>query len=192
MAFFMNKQKGFTIIEMAFVLIIIGIIISGILNAGQIIENSKANDAMTTIKDLQNASALFKNQFSYLPGDWVYTANQIPNVTSSSGDGNGFISANESDGAMTQMFNAGFIRTDKPRTAYGKVSIIETSSSPVSSAGFNPSVKNVIVLENLPCSVALMVDLKIDDGSLTTGQGRSSVTTCTKPNDPISYGFSLD
>lgn len=188
----MNKQKGFTIIEMAFVLIIIGIIISGILNVSPIIENSKANDAMTTIKDLQNASALFKNQFSYLPGDWVYTANQIPNVTSSSGNGNGFISADESDGAMTQMFNAGFIRTDKPRTAYGKVSIIETSSSPVSSAGFNPSVKNVIVLENLPCSVALMVDLKIDDGSLTTGQGRSSVTTCTTPNDPIPYGFSLD
>jgi hypothetical protein len=37
-----------------------------------------------------------------------------------------------------------------------------------------------------------MVDLKIDDGSLTTGQGRSSVTTCTPNNTIPFYGFSLD
>jgi hypothetical protein len=151
---------------------------------------------MTIVTDLRSATASFKNQYSYLPGDWVYTANEIPNVLAGNGNGNGFIDANESNDAMTQLFNAGFIRTPTPTTSYGAVTIIRTAGSAVAAAGFPPSVKNVIILTRIPCKVANMIDLKLDDGNLTTGMARSSTGAACVINgagDPVpSYGFSLE
>lgn len=190
----MKKECGFTIIEMAFVLVIIGFILTGIFGASKIIENSKANESITIVTDLRNAVAAFKNQYSYLPGDWVYSANEIPN-TIAGGNGNGLINAAESVNAMSQLFNAGFIRTPTPRTAYGPITIISTAESQVSAVGFNPSVRNVIVLQNIPCDVVRMIDLKLDDGDLTQGNARTSQAICTAGavNDPMPfYGFSID
>jgi prepilin-type N-terminal cleavage/methylation domain-containing protein len=191
----MRYNKGFSLVEMSFVLVIIGLILSGIFGASQLLENSKANDAMTSINDLKNATAAFKNQFSYLPGDWMYTANEIPNVTAGNGNGDGLIGANESVDALSQLFNAGFIRTPNATTAYGAITLINTAASGVAAAGFPPSVKNVIILSNLPCNILNMIDLKLDDGNLIGGYGMSSAANCVAGgvNDPMPfYGFSLE
>jgi prepilin-type N-terminal cleavage/methylation domain-containing protein len=197
------KQRGFTLVEIAIVLVIVGLILGGILNSQSLISSMKAKDVVTIVDDLRTASVYFKQRYSYLPGDWPFTTNVIPAVIAAGiggtiGDGaiEGAIDAatgqaaagSEVAEAPWQLFNAGFISkidaTDTQRrvkTSYGAVHIASAAEADrlAAGAGFaaaNPSARNAIVFANLPCDVAIEVDNKVDDGALATG--RAIGTAC--------------
>lgn len=179
------NSKGFTLVEMAIVLIIIGLILGGILQSRSIITGTQAKDVVAIANDLRSATAIFQQRYHYLPGDWVYTANEIPNVATG-GNGNGAIdTAAESANVPTHLFNAGLIRTPTLRSYFGNVQVISAALSGI--AGFSPNVTNVIVFSNLSCDAIQEVDSKLDDGNIATGNGRASVANCTPSgvNDPV-------
>ncbi|MCF8177850.1 MAG: prepilin-type N-terminal cleavage/methylation domain-containing protein [Sulfuritalea sp.] len=72
-----GKDPGFTLVEMAIVLVIIGIILAGILNAQSMIESSRAKDYVGTIEDIRTAMTYFKQRYRYLPGDLPTPATDI-------------------------------------------------------------------------------------------------------------------
>jgi prepilin-type N-terminal cleavage/methylation domain-containing protein len=191
----MKNNKGFTLVEIAVVLVIIGILLAGILKGGSIIQTVQVNDAITIVEDIRSATAIFKVRYHYLPGDWIYTANEIPSVAAG-GNGDGAISAAESAnvfgvGGQNHLFNAGLIKSTTVNTWFGgvTVAVLSTAVSGVSGAGFVPNIVNVIQFANLPCEIAMEMDTKMDDGSLDTGNGQASVTTCTPSgaNDPVPF-----
>lgn len=177
-------QKGFTLVEIAIVLVIIGLLLGGILQGQSLIRAMRVKDIVATAKDLTVASQQFKDRYRYLPGDWSYTPNEIPNVTVG-GNGNGIInSGTESNNVPVHLFNAGFIRSPQLQSIYGTVRVLgnNVAAGSVVAAGSNPipaTVLNVIEFANLPCDVAVEVDLKLDDGNITTGTSRGSVTMGT-------------
>lgn len=191
------NNKGFTLVEIAVVLVIIGILITGILKGGSIIRTVQVNDAITIIDDIKSATAIFKDRYHYLPGDWIYAANEIPNIiTAGVGNGDGAISAAESAnvfGAAGQnhLFNAGLIKSPTVNTWFGGVIVSVVSTAVNMSVPFStlPNVVNVIQLAKLPCEVALEMDTKMDDGNLATGNGRANVANCISgsTNDPVPF-----
>lgn len=121
-----KRQRGFTLVEMALVLVIIGIILAGILNAQSMIESSRAKDFVTIIEDIRSATTYFKQRYRYLPGDLPAPATDItavPALVAGTGGtiGNGLIegaiaaatglatAGSEVAEAPWQLFNAGFI-----------------------------------------------------------------------------------
>lgn len=184
-----NTEKGFTLVEIAIVMVIIGLLLGGILKGQSLIRSMQVKDVMTIVKDLQASSQYFKDRYHYLPGDWVFSANEISNVVAG-GNGDGLIgTAAEAVLVPNHLVNAGFIRGDgvQIRTQYGNVRVISRTISNV--AGLPASIQNVIELANLPCEIATEIDVKLDDGNINTGNVRASVANCVDGgvNDPVPF-----
>ena len=62
-------KKGFTLVELSIVLVIIGLLIGGILVGQSLIESAKINKVVKEFQQYEIAVAQFKLKFKYLPGD---------------------------------------------------------------------------------------------------------------------------
>ena len=77
-----DMQQGFTLTEMAIVIVLGGILLTAGLMAGRgQMSRAQAQDVIQIAGDLQTAANSFKQRYGYLPGDWVYVANTIPTIT---------------------------------------------------------------------------------------------------------------
>lgn len=189
----LDKQRGFTLVEMAIVVVLGGILLAAGLVAGRgLISRSQTQDVLQIVGDLQAASHSFKQRYGYLPGDWVFAANQIPGVTAG-GNGDGLITgtvpasglapAGEVRDTPLQLYGAGLIGkmgsnvSMRLQSSFGAVHIAQASAANASAAYLtaNPGVRNVIVLFNLPCEVVLEVDRALDDANDATGKAMSNV-----------------
>lgn len=211
------KQRGFTLVEISIVLVIIGTILFALLRSQGVISGAKAKDIVATVSDLRAAVAYFKQRYNYLPGDFPVTnATEIPNVNPPGGNGDGNIGVagdvNAGTGHATvgtsevaqapwHLYNAGFIGTINAsdptsylRTSYGPVQIVSSAIANALVPGFtatNPGARNAIAFFNLPCDVANEVDLKLDNGNLATGAGMGNVPLCAGSNTLPVYVIAL-
>src|SRR3954471_16821126 len=66
----MDRQRGFTLIEIAVVLVIAAVILAALLNADSILRTSRVQDAIAIAQDLTVATNNFKQRYHLLPGDF--------------------------------------------------------------------------------------------------------------------------
>ena len=90
-----NTTYGFTLVEIAIVLTIVGILIGGTLKGQQLLENARITTTIKQVQSFQAAEILFRDMYNQLPGD-IPTANAyIINCTVANncynGDGNNII-----------------------------------------------------------------------------------------------------
>lgn len=64
------RQKGFTLIEMSIVLVIIGLIIGGILKGQELIESSRQKNFISQVDGYRAAVTTFTERFNAMPGDF--------------------------------------------------------------------------------------------------------------------------
>lgn len=86
-----NKQKGFTLVELAIVLVIVGLLIGGILKGQQLMENASITATVSQIKAIEAATTSFLDSYGALPGDLLDSASKIPGcLDTTCEDGDGF------------------------------------------------------------------------------------------------------
>ena len=66
-----SRSNGFTLVELAIVMIIIGLLIGGILKGQELVENARVNATVAQIKAIQAATATFHDKYNALPGDMI-------------------------------------------------------------------------------------------------------------------------
>jgi prepilin-type N-terminal cleavage/methylation domain-containing protein len=76
-----KSEQGFTLVELAVVMIIIGILIGGILKGQELITNARVTSTISQMEALGAAMNDFQNQFNSLPGDMANAANRLPSCT---------------------------------------------------------------------------------------------------------------
>ncbi len=64
-----QKIKGFTLIELSVVLVIIGLIVGGILMGRELIQASEVRSIITQASNLESQIHTFRSKYSCLPGD---------------------------------------------------------------------------------------------------------------------------
>ena len=64
-----TKQKGFTLIELSIVLVIIGLIVGGIVGGKSLVKSAKVNQFSSDFASYKSAMFLFRDQYDFLPGD---------------------------------------------------------------------------------------------------------------------------
>ena len=84
-----TNQSGFTLVELAIVLVIIGLIVGGVLVGQDLIKAATVRSAVSQMEQYDTATNTFRNKYNGLPGDLANQANFFPNVTGTGGAGAG-------------------------------------------------------------------------------------------------------
>ena len=195
---FFKKGGGFTLVEIAIVLVIIGLLLGGILKGQELINNAKVRAIADRQNSLKVAWFSFIDRFAALPGDYVQAAIYISGAAN--GDGNGTLAVNESPLAFQHLASAGYLRC--PQCNVTAVTAPTASNSLINSYGGIMSiwhddqfyaVRGTTILSRLqvhtgpriPSNIMSEVDRKIDDGVPNTGD------TVFNTYDPVSTGVGI-
>jgi prepilin-type N-terminal cleavage/methylation domain-containing protein len=87
----MNKQSGFTLVEIAIVLVIIGLLLGGVLKGQELINSAKVKNFANDFRNLPIFIYGYQDKFKKIPGD---DANAVANVSVAGthiGNGDGVI-----------------------------------------------------------------------------------------------------
>ncbi len=87
-----RSEKGFTLVELAIVMIIIGLLIGGILKGQELIANAQVTATVAQLKGIDAAASTFRDMYDATPGDMLNPDTRIPNCAGNcdtDGDGNG-------------------------------------------------------------------------------------------------------
>ncbi len=91
------NEKGFTLVELAIVMIIIGLLLGGVLKGQELIENARVSTAISQMKAFQTAMLSFKDSYGGLPGDMRNADTRLQGCAAGNtnfcvaGNGNGII-----------------------------------------------------------------------------------------------------
>jgi prepilin-type N-terminal cleavage/methylation domain-containing protein len=186
----MRKQNGFTLIEIAIVLVIIGLLLGGVLKGQELITSARVRNMISQQDGTKAAYFGFLDRYRALPGDYSQATNNIPNCadgTCPNGDGNGQIAAgNESIASWSHLSKAGFITgsynfnatessATTPANPYGSLTqMIFDNVYREAGADTGTNRHNLKTGNNIPSDILAEVDRKIDDGLANTGQFRHS------------------
>lgn len=97
-----KRQGGFSLVELAIVLLIIGLIVGGILKGQDLIQSARTNQIQTDLNEIRVATNTFQDKFVAFPGDFVDSDRLQGLGAADNGDGNGRIdSVNVRMGAGT-------------------------------------------------------------------------------------------
>ncbi len=191
----MNKQAGFTLIELAIVLVIIGLLLGGVLRGQELINAAKAKNIISDYKNAQIFIYGYQDKFKALPGDDARVAAHITGATPATKgtQGNGVIEgpwnstdvAEESVKFWEHVRMAGF--------ATGPTSVAGVGDLPTNAengrigvqsvSGFatitNMTGTYVMCSDKIPGSLTKQVDVNLDDGETSTGNVRAVVSGTT-------------
>jgi len=191
-----SQQKGFTLVEIAIVLVIIGLLLGGVLKGQELITQAKIKNLSNDLNGLTVAIYGYQDRYRRLPGDdpgqtrWSIGGTALT-VAANEGDGNNTLSGKYSsttDTDETRKFwlnlrLAGFIAGDTSSIASG-------SAQPQNAAGGILGVQSgglgltgtIVCAGSLPAKIAQALDSQIDDGNATTGSVRALLES-TPPTD---------
>ena len=77
----MNKQTGFTLIELAIVLVIIGLLLGGVLRGQELINSARVKNMTRDFQNVQVYVYGYQDRFRALPGDDAIAATHMANAT---------------------------------------------------------------------------------------------------------------
>jgi len=184
----MNKQnKGFTLVEIAIVLVIIGLLLGGILKGQELINNARVRAISDRSNSLKAAWYAFIDRYQALPGDYVQALQYVPNVAGN-GDGDGRLTFKDSPLVFNHLTGAGLLRCTVCTSAggtrsfsdnslvnlYGGVMSIWSNSSSYLTVNGPQNIPKLIAHTGprIPSNIITEVDRKIDDGLPQRGDFR--------------------
>ena len=201
-----KKQSGFTLVEIAIVLVIIGLLLGGILKGQELINSARVRNLADQNSGIQAAYYGFIDRYRQVPGDWGNaTAETAIGVTIyEGGNDNGRIDETlaESAAVWEQLAKSGFLgggftpADDTYATgetgatgyaAFAPVNAFNGSLTLTRNADYLATAAstrlNLHVGNNIPVAIARELDVKVDDSKPLTGVLRLTIDTA-----PTTFG----
>jgi prepilin-type N-terminal cleavage/methylation domain-containing protein len=200
----MNKQTGFTLIELAIVLVIIGLLLGGVLKGQELINSAKVKNMASDFRNAQIYIYGYQDRFHALPGDDWSAATHVTGATNPSTgtqSQNGVIegawnTSNSTDESCVfwnhvrvagyapgpTLVNCGAGNTYQPRNADGGIFGVQSAgaaftmiaSNAAGTAGTAMAGGYVACSQGILGKFAKQLDAAMDDGDTDAGAMRAT------------------
>lgn len=177
----LSRQSGFTLVEIAIVLVIIGLLLGGVLKGQEMIENAKVKNGVNDMNGVNAAYQSYIDRFRRLPGDDGPTLVTLTGrggswaTVTQFGDNNGvllsgtadvFGGGNESDNFWQHLKAAGFISGNPGDAAVGALPRNAFNGLLGVGTGVTPAAGTAVLsvcLSQVPGKAARAIDTQLDD-----------------------------
>ncbi len=182
-----RRNQGFTLIEIAIVLVIIGLLLGGILKGQELITSARVRNLISQQDGVKAAFYGFQDRFRGLPGDYNLATTNIQGTTQN-GNGDGQIVTPTGGGGLVEpnlvwehLSKAGFVNgnyvygptvspTTTPNNPYGQqVQLIWDNTYAVLTGAPQTARHNLKTGNQIPVEIIAEVDRKVDDGLPASG-----------------------
>lgn len=190
-----SQQSGFTLVEIAIVLVIIGLLLGGILKGQELINSAKVKNIANDFRVIPTYIYAFQDKFKALPGDDAQVTTHITGATLSTAGpvGNGVINGAWNSAAVAdesflfwqhvRLANLAAGSTDTATVATyiptnavgGIIGVSSTTAGQIHITGMTGTYQ--ICSKGLLGKFVKQLDIQMDDGNTATGSMRAVLDT---------------
>src|SRR6266850_3128331 len=196
------SESGFTLVEIAIVLVIIGLLLGGILKGQEMITQAKIKNVINDFNGVTAAVNSYQDRYRALPGDDATANVRWSTQGAIKGNGDGAIAGKYNNvlattptttqesnlfwwhlrlgGFVPGAVTAGLAAGLQPPNATNGIIGVQSSTGGAANLGFS---SNIVCSSNLPDKIAIAVDTQMDDGTPSAGEVRGQKQT--QPNETV-------
>jgi prepilin-type N-terminal cleavage/methylation domain-containing protein len=202
-----RNEKGFTLVELAIVLVIIGILLGGIIKGQELIKNAKYKRLYSTYREMVAAVYSYYDKYGKYPGDDNTAATRWTGVGAVNGNGNGYIDSTAAVWCVAGTAGENCLAWQDLRLANilsgasngansriapnhpfgGRIAVLRLDTATMGMTGWQKPVG--ICFEYLNNETARWLDTTYDDGVYNTGSIRGNADYVANPADAVTAQY---
>jgi prepilin-type N-terminal cleavage/methylation domain-containing protein len=208
-----NQQSGFTLVEIAIVLVIIGLLLGGVLKGQELINSAKVKNLASDFRTIPTYIYGYQDKFKALPGDDSAVVTHLPACVAPcvAGGGNGVITglwdsvtaadetwqfwahvrlANLAAGPTTWAAAADSDPYSPKNAVGGRLGISSMGTGQVLITGMTGTYQ--VCSKGIQGKLAKQLDVQMDDGNEVTGSMRAVPDGSTVPTAATAITAALE